>query len=119
MFGEAGQYVLDQLKLDFDVYNKHEDSQNPGVQVLIQRSVFMLAAVMQLVLMCQKHRWKLTADLRAWLQEANKKNIVSLINEDGFNRQKNKISKQRSRKGREQRAFGGKASCQSLPPSHG
>ena len=105
MLGTSGQYALDELRFGWECFQRHKDGADPGVQAIIARSVFHLVAVIQLVRVAIKHKWKLTVECLACLVEAKKKNISSLINEDGFNRRKGKVARQKARKGTEQRAM--------------
>ena len=75
-------------------------------KLVVQKSSFTDVAVIQLVRIAQAHQWQLTPELKAWIQKACEKNVTSLINEDGFNRQKNKTTMSKTHKGRPQRAFG-------------
>ena len=61
MLGTSGQYALDELRFDWECFQKRKDSGDPGVQAIIARSVFHLVAVIQLVRVAIKHKWKLTA----------------------------------------------------------
>ena len=104
--GPQGQAVLHEFKKDFDLYEKYKESTDPAIQKVVQRSSFTDVAVIQLVRIAQAHQWQLTPELKAWIQKACEKNVTSLINEDGFNRQKNRTTMSKTHKGRPQRAFG-------------
>ena len=104
--GPSGQKVMNELREDYKMYELYKNSTDPNIQKLILRSSFTDVSVIQLVRMCETHKWCLTPELTAWITKGCETNVTSLINEDGFNRQKHKCSMARTHKGRPQRAFG-------------
>ena len=106
LLGPSGQKVMNELREDYKMYELYKNSTDPNIQKLILRSSFTDVSVIQLVRMCETHKWCLTPELTAWITKGCGKNVTSLINEDGFNRQKHKCSMARTHKGRPQRAFG-------------
>lgn len=109
MSSDAGSaaWHLAEFKKDWEAYQYFLDnSGSVGVKAILMRSVFQNISTMQLRLIVEKHGWRLTPPLKQWLAKANSKCVASLVVEDGFNRVKDKLGKQRNHIGREARAFG-------------
>ena len=106
ILGVQRQQILLELRKDWDPYDKYKGSTDPAIQALIYRSCFKEVAVIQLVRICQAHGRLWTAELRSWIHKSCEHKVTSLINEDGFRRQRHKCSMASTQKGRPQRAFG-------------
>lgn len=84
--------ALRQLKSDYDVFlvlrNDMEAELHGDLGPLVNRSIFHLSCVQQLVEICKLTGWTLTPDLLDWVSARFRRIIQSQLAEDGFRAEK-------------------------------